>query len=138
MRDDVATTTPTHTSDDKCTSGITAIRCTSGARRRRSMASVTSEFIGSASHVSTGARLALFIAASVRHSGYEVQFRRPLSGDRHGDLGTKTRRFAPQSGHQVRHQKTVLGRYVHQQPAAIRRRRHFFNEQAGETLAGKG
>jgi hypothetical protein len=65
-RFDVATTVPTHTSCDRCTSGITATCRTSAHRASRSSAPATSRGIGPASHFR---RVALIRPPPLRRRG---------------------------------------------------------------------
>src|SRR3989442_9481048 len=129
MSREVATTTPMQTSAARCTSGMTAICWTSGARRRRSIASDTSWFIGAASQVRIGATDGSLILTSIRKGWYERQFRRTLPRDGHGDFRTKAWRISTECAERLRHRSVDRDDHVHQQVPAVGGWRHFLDEQ---------
>ena len=117
------------TSAARCTSGITAICLTSGACRRRSIASDTSRSIGAASQVRIGASDDSVTSTSARRRWYERQLRRPLAADRHRDLGTQTWGVLTEAAERIRHRAVVRYDNVYQQVPAIRRGRDIVHEQ---------
>jgi hypothetical protein len=123
------------TSVARCTSGMTAICWTSGARRRRSIASDTSWFIGAASQVRMGASGSL-IRTSIRKGWYERQFRRTLSRDGHSDFRTEAWRISTERAERLRYRPTDRDDHVHQQVSAVRCRRHVLDEQIVHAIVG--
>src|SRR5688572_15424045 len=117
------------TSVARCTSGMTAICWTSGARRRRSMASDTSCFIGAVSQVWMDASDDSLIRASIRKSWHERQFGRTLARDRHRDFRTEAWRISTERAERLRYRTVDRDDHVHQQVSAVRRRRHVLDEQ---------
>src|SRR5688500_12904639 len=109
-----------HTSVARCTSGMTAICWTSGARRRRSIASDTSCFIGAVSQVWMGASDDSLILTSITESWHERQLRRTLTRDGHGDFRTEARRISTERAERLRYRPVHRDNHVHQQVPAVR------------------
>jgi hypothetical protein len=110
---------------ERCTSGMTAICWTSRARRRRSIASDTSCFIGEVSQVWMGASDGSLTLTSIRKSWYERQFRRTLARDGHGDFRTEARRVS-----------TKRAEYLRYRTVDRDDRRHLLDEQIGHAIVG--
>src|SRR6188472_69270 len=124
------------TSAARCTSGMTAICSTSGARRRRSITSDTSWFIGAVSHVRMGASDGSLILTSIWKGWYERQFRRPLSSDRRRDLRTEPRGISTERTERLGHCAVRWYENVHQQVPAVRCRRNVLDEQIVQAVVG--
>src|SRR5713226_5149779 len=107
------------TSVARCKSGMTAICWTSGARRRRSIASDTSCFIGAVSQVWMGASDGSLILTSIRKRWYERQLRRTLTRDRHGDFRTEAWRISTEGAERLRHRPVGQDDNMHQQMPAV-------------------
>ena len=133
---EVATTTPMQTSVARCTSGMTAICWTSRARRRRSIASDTSCFIGAISQAWMGASDGSVIITSIREARYKGQLRRTLASDGHRDLRTEAWRISTERAESVRYGPVDRDYHMHQQVPAVRRRRHVLDEQVVQAIVG--
>src|SRR5262245_51895727 len=116
------------TSAARCTSGMTAICWTSGARRRRSMASNASWLIGPSSHVRMDASDGSLIATSVRNSEHKRELWRSLPGDSRCDLRAEARGVLTKRSERLGHRKLFRYDDVHQQVSAVRCRRNVFHE----------
>src|SRR6266852_1151082 len=124
------------TSSARCTSGMTAISWTSGARRRRSIASDTSCVIGAVSQVRIGAGDDSLILTSIRKGWYERQFRRTLTRDSHGDFRTETWCISTECAKRLRHRAVGRDHHMHQQMAAVGGRRYLLDEQIVHAIVG--
>src|SRR3954462_11904589 len=116
------------TSVARRTSGMTAICWTSGARRRRSIASDTSCFIGAVSQVLMDESDDSLILTSIRKSRYERQLWRTLTRTRHGDFRTEAWRIPTERAKRLRHRLVGWDDHMHQQMPAIGGRRYLLDE----------
>src|ERR1051325_7243680 len=123
------------TSAARCTSGITAICCTSGARRRRSSASETSCPIGAASQVRMAGINVSLIAAPILISRSKTQLRRPLPTYRRSHLRPESRGLASESSHRIVNREASRDNHVHQDAPAIRRWKNLLDEKIAEAIA---
>jgi hypothetical protein len=115
---------------------MTAICWTSGARRRRAIASDTSWFIGSASQVRIGASDSSVILTSTWESRHERQLWRTLTRDGHGDFRTEPWRISTERAERLRYRAVDWDDHVHEEVPAVRRRRHVLNEQIVQAIVG--
>src|SRR5258708_8551938 len=135
MRREVATTTAIQTSAARCTSGITAICCTSGARRRRSSASETSRPIGAASQARMGGIDVSLIATPILISRNKTQLRCPLPTYCRGHLRAESRSLAPECSHCIDDRKARRDNHVHQKVPAIWGRKNLLDEKIVDAIA---
>jgi hypothetical protein len=76
------------------------------------------------------------IVASIRNGRYKQQFRRPLPGNCHGHFRTYPGSVAAERSDGISDRAACGDHHVRQEAAAIRGRSNFFDEQAGDAIAG--
>src|SRR5260370_20144005 len=119
----------------RCTSGITAICCTSGARRRRSSASETSCPIGAASQARMGGIDVSFITTPVLISRNETQLRCPLPTYCRGHLRAESRSLAYECSNCIDDRQARRDNHAHQEVPAISGRENLLDEKNVDAIA---
>src|SRR5260370_24472300 len=123
------------TSAARCTSGITAICCTSGARRSRSSASETSCPIGAASQARMGGIDVSLIATPILISRNKTQLRRPLPTYCRGHVRAESRSLEYECSHCIDDRQARRDNHLHQKVPAIRGRKYLLNDKLIYSIA---